>query len=127
MSSEMMPMGNPSPQAMAGSAPLSAPVWSKQGREMARVDQRTEIQARHDFNQARLEAHRIQLGKVLETEGNKARAEVTQDVLLHVTAVHKLVGHLHGGDPGLELQLRAIQAAYNTGEETRVMRRGMGL
>ena len=127
MSNELMPTGGATPAPLASAAPMNGMAWSRQGREMAKMDGRTEMQARSDFNNARLEAHRIQLESVLDKARNDARAGVTQDVMLHVTAVHRLVGQLAGGDPGLELQLREIQAAYQNGESMRIMRRDMNL
>lgn len=124
MSNELMPYGASSLPAAARST--AAPL-TRQGRAIARQDKSTELQAREDYNRARLAVHRTHLEGIVEKAKNQSRAELAEDVMLHARAVDDLVTSLSAGKPALELSLREIQAAYMTGETQRIIRRGIGI
>lgn len=128
MSNEVSTYGGQLPaNAMPRAATPTSPVWTRQGRAIARQDNTTELQAREDYNQARLAVHRTHLNTIVEKARNQARAELMEDVLLHASAVDSLITTLSSGKPGLELNLRDIQSAYQTGEMQRILRRGIGI
>lgn len=128
MSSELSPYsgGQLSPSLPRATASPVVP-WTRQGRAIARADRATEVQARQDYNDARLAVHQAHLTAVVEKVRNQARAELTQDTLLHVRAIDDLIGTLSAGKPALELALRDIQAAHTSGEMQRILRRGLNL
>lgn len=127
MSSELSPYSGSKPPVLPPTARTMTVPWTRQGRAMTRSDKATELEARQDFNQARLAVHRAHLNAIVEKAEAHARAELTEDVLLHVRTVDDVVTHLAAGKPGLELILRDIQASHATGESQRILRRGMGI
>ncbi|RDH76327.1 hypothetical protein DVS77_21470 [Mycolicibacterium moriokaense] len=128
MSSDLAPYGNNNPvPKMADAVPSTAFPLSRTGRAISRSDRRAEIQAREDYNDARLAVHRAHLETIVEKARNQSRAELAEDVMLHMRAVDDLVTSLSAGKPALELSLREIQQAYTLGETQRIIRRGIGL
>lgn len=126
MSTDLTPYGNRQP-AMPPAARTTAVPWTRQGRAMTRSDKATELQARQDYNDARLAVHRAHLDAIVQKAEAHARAQLTEDAMLHITAIDSLVGQLSANKPALELALREIQAAHTTGEMQRILRRGLGL
>jgi hypothetical protein len=125
MSNELSPYGGGRPPVLP---PVRATTpWTAQGRAMARSDKTTELQARQDLNDSRLAVHRAHLEAIVEKARAHARAELTQDAMLHARMIDDLVTALSAGKPALELTLRELQAAHITGETQRIMRRGMGI
>lgn len=124
MSNELTPYGAPK---LPDAPRTTATPFTREGRAVARQDRETELQARQDFNDARLAVHRTHLNTIVEKAQNQARAELAEDVMLHMRAVDDLVTSLSAGKPALELSLREIQSAFMTGETQRIIRRGMGI
>jgi hypothetical protein len=128
MSNELSPQRGNVPTNWVSRAPRpTASRLTPTGRAMVRSDKHTEIEAREDYNAARLMMHRTQLRTVIEKAEAQSRAELTQDALLHSQAVDTLVTALSAGKPALELILRGIQEAHSIGEQQRIIRRGLGL
>ncbi|WP_157929185.1 hypothetical protein [Mycobacteroides abscessus] len=124
MSNELTPYSAP----RLPDAPRTAVApFTRQGRAVAKLDKSTELQARQDFNDARLAVHRTHLDTIIEKAKNQARAELVEDTLLHARAVDDLATQLSAGKPALEMTLRELQAAWTTGETQRILRRGMSL
>lgn len=106
-----------------GGEPLMLP-WTREARQMARSDRQAVVRARDDFNRARVALHKIHLNTLLE------RAEADQRAELATYSMHKIrevddVANLlcTMNRPALELTIREIQSAYNSGEAARVLRR----
>lgn len=124
MSNELTPYGAPN---LPDAPRTTATPFTRHGRAVARHDRETELQARQDFNDARLAVHRTHLDTIVEKARNQARAELVEDTVLHARAVDDLVTQLSAGKPALELSLREIQQAWTVAETQRIIRRGMGI
>jgi hypothetical protein len=127
MSNEMSPYRGQLPVTSMPRTNYPALHVTRQGRALARSDKHAELQAREDYNQARLAMHRTQLSTIVEKAEAQARAELAQDAALHAVGIDALVTQLSAGKPALELTLRGIQEAHTIGEQQRILRRGLGI
>lgn len=111
------------------SAPL-APIlpFSREAREIAQSDRRAYVDARNDFNHARVRQHRTELLTRLEAAEADSRAYLASYAMQKCRQVDDIANRLAGMErPGLEMTIREIQAAYQAGEVAKVIRRGMDL
>ena len=122
MAYELEPMAQRRPKMQA-----TVPPFTKEARQIAQMDRQSVVRAHEDFNQAREHMHRVELYKLVE----KAEADMREE--LAVYAMHKarqvddMARHLEGGREALSMTVRDFQAAYNTGEVARIVKRGYQL
>src|SRR5262245_16979227 len=91
--------------------------FTKTGRAMMRSDAEAVVQARNDYNAARLVMHRNELNHRVEIRANHQRTEMAADTALNIKDFHEFInGLVTQADPHLEMMLRDLQHAYNMGE-----------
>ncbi len=112
-------------QAQPAPVPLVMP-FTREGREMARNDRQAVVRARADYNQARLQMHRIMLSTMLERAEADQRAQLAEYAMFKVREVDDIANQLCTMNrPALEMTIREIQNAFNCGEVARIIRRGV--
>lgn len=105
---------------------LATPLpWTREARAMARNDRQSVVRARADYNNSKVQMHRIHLSTLLEKAEADQRADLAQYAMHKVVEVDEVANLLCREDrPALELTIRDIQNSFNTAEAARIIRRG---
>ena len=98
--------------------------FTREGREMARNERQAVAQGHRDYQQAKLQAHRIQLSTELEKLEASQRAELIRFVMSKAVEVDSTARALAQGREGLAFTLGQLMQAYNEAELLRAIRRG---
>lgn len=118
--SRQMPSAPPMPDSVL---PMT-----RESRAIARNDRQTVMQARRDYNEARLDLHRLHLDGVKEAAEIDQNAHLTTYAMQKAVEVDDVARCLSAGrSPNIEMTLREMQAANNAGEVARIIKRGYKL
>lgn len=107
--------------------PANVMPFTKEARQIAQMDRHSVMRACQDYNQAREYLHHTELNKVVEMAEADMREELATYAMYKARRVDDVARHMEGSREDLAMTIREIQAAYNTGEVARIVKRGYQL